>query len=306
MPRQKREDYAGAKHHVMNRGVRHGAIFFNDAYCLKFLSILESVVERFGIKVCAYVLMSNHYHLMVESVRGNLSEAMRMLSQEYTQFVNRSPGWDGPVFRGRFKNKIVYDDAHWSYLPLYLHMNPVRARMVTHAAQYIWSSHDVYCGEAIAPDWLSPDEVLEGLCGCEGYDEMFRAVQQGREMAPAEFAGILFERGGPNTGKKPRAAKHKTCRTPAAALKEVAELTGVTVTQLKTSTRGRGGNGPRALALWWLVYGAELGVKDAGLRLGMSSTASSKIMAKWKPGESSYSTQQLWDWKNELDTRKAQ
>ena len=188
MPRAKRDDFPGARHHVMNRGVRHGAIFYSDHHCIRFLELLEAAVERFGIRLVAYVLMGNHYHLLLESVRGNLSAAMKMISQEYTQFVNQSPGWEGPVFRGRFKSKLVIDDGHWHHLPMYMHLNPVRARMVTHASQYTWSSQTAYSGETNPPAWLDTGDLMDGYGGPAEYNELLEEVVQGRQPAPEEFS----------------------------------------------------------------------------------------------------------------------
>jgi putative transposase len=116
----------------MNGGARHEQVFWNDDSCSLFLDLLGEVVDRYGIVVHAYALMPNHFHLMVESVRANLGKAMQNLQFRYSQEVNREPGFDGSLFRGRYKNKLVMDEAHWFYLLSYLHLNPVRARLVTH------------------------------------------------------------------------------------------------------------------------------------------------------------------------------
>ena len=85
--------------------------------------------------------MPNHFHLMVESVYGNLSDAMKLLSARHVQEMNRRPGWDGSLFRGRFHSKVVYEDAHWQHLLAYVHLNPVEARLAMTPTQYQWTSH---------------------------------------------------------------------------------------------------------------------------------------------------------------------
>jgi REP element-mobilizing transposase RayT len=290
----------------MNRGARHGAIFFSDRHCMRFLELVAQAAEQYGIRIHAYVLMSNHYHLLLESVRGNLSAAMRMISQEYTQFVNQSSGWDGPVFRGRFKNKVVMDDAHWHYLPVYMHLNPVKARLVTHASQYLWSSHEVYCGNVKSPDWLDTRDLMAGYGSPEGYVTLYRDVLEGRQMAPDEFEDVLFENRRTQKRKTAVAVKHRAFRTPTEAMREVAELTGVPVSQLKAVGRGRAGNAPRALAVWWLVFGAERSPGEAARKLGMTANAASKILSKFRLSDTGYQSDNLWRWKAELESRKEQ
>lgn len=102
MPRKPRVDFPGAWHHVMHRGARRAPIFRTDRDVLRFLRVLDETVSQFLIEVHAYALMPNHYHLLVRSVHGNLSPAMRHLNANYTQKANRVHRWDGPLFRGRF------------------------------------------------------------------------------------------------------------------------------------------------------------------------------------------------------------
>jgi len=105
--RRKRVDYPGAWHHVMNRGARRAPIFAEESDCGELLRAVGETVARFGVEVHAYALMPNHYHLLVRSMVGNLSRAMRHLNGVYTQRINSAHGWDGPVFRGRFHSKVT-------------------------------------------------------------------------------------------------------------------------------------------------------------------------------------------------------
>ena len=135
-------------------------MFYNEECCRQFLDLVGRAVERFGIVVHAYVLMPNHFHLLVESVYENLSAALKLVSQEYTQYLNRTPGFDGSVFRGRFASKLVQDETHWHYLPIYFHLNSVRARMTMNLDDYAWSSHAAYLGETRFPEWLNTTDVM--------------------------------------------------------------------------------------------------------------------------------------------------
>ena len=111
MARPPRVDHEGAWHHVMNRGARRAPIFKADEHCSLFLDQVGDACDRFGIEVHAHALVPNHYHLLVRSPLGTLSDAMRRMGANYTQSVNRVNRWDGPVFRGRFRNQPL-DGGH--------------------------------------------------------------------------------------------------------------------------------------------------------------------------------------------------
>ena len=134
MSRPPRLDYPGARHHVMNRGARREAIFLDQQTCVRFLALLGTLPGRFGVRVHGYALMPNHFHLMLESTRGNLSRAMQYLSGEFVRRANARRSWDGPIFKGRFRNRVVETDAYWRDLLCYLHLNPIRAHLNALAA----------------------------------------------------------------------------------------------------------------------------------------------------------------------------
>ena len=100
MARPIRIDFPGAFHHVMNRSSKGTKVFGNDELCSFFLDVLGETAERFDIRVHGYALMPNHYHLLVESVYGNLSRAMSHLNGRFTQLANSERRKDGSVFRG--------------------------------------------------------------------------------------------------------------------------------------------------------------------------------------------------------------
>ena len=161
MPRSARIDFPGAKHHVMNRGARGENVFLDESYCSQFLLLMSRAVERYGIRVHGFAIMPNHFHLMVESVEGNLGEAMKYVTSQYGFFLNAEMGWDGQVFRGRYKNKPVYLEQHWIYLLAYLHLNPVRARLVHEPEDALWTSHQAYLGRGRGLDWLTTEDLSE-------------------------------------------------------------------------------------------------------------------------------------------------
>ena len=160
MARPIRIEFAGAFYHVTSRGDRREAIYEDDTDRFRFLEVLGYVVERFNWRCHAYCLMTNHYHLVVETVDGNLSNGMRQLNGVFTQWSNRRHHRTGHLFQGRYKAILVDSEAYLLALARYVVLNPVRANMVTHPAQWPWSSYQQTVGQAQTPAWLCVDSTL--------------------------------------------------------------------------------------------------------------------------------------------------
>jgi len=164
MARPPRSDPEAGWHHVMNRGIDHGDIFFGDLDRIEFGVRLGDVHERFGVQIHAYCLMDNHYHLLIHCPDGGLSAAMQRLGSLYTRHVNDRLGRDGAIFRGRFHSRIVDSDAHLLAVVRYIHRNALDLPGVGAVDEYRWSSHRTYLGHRRRPPWLHLDVVL-GLAG---------------------------------------------------------------------------------------------------------------------------------------------
>jgi len=130
-----------------------------------FLSVLSHVIDRFGWICHAYCLMSNHFHLMIETPKGNLSRGMRQLNGMYTQRFNRTHGRVGHVFQGRFKSIVVDKDAYLLELSRYIVRNPVAAGMVKDVGDWPWSSYLATSGEASSPGFLDVEWLLSQFGG---------------------------------------------------------------------------------------------------------------------------------------------
>jgi putative transposase len=154
MARPLRLEFPGALWHVTSRGNGREAIFRDDEDRLAFIDVLARVVAMFRWKLHAYVLMGNHYHLMVETPEPNLSRGMRQLNGMYTQRFNRSHGRVGHVLQGRFKGVLVEREAHLLELARYVVLNPVRAGSVKSAMDWRWSSFRATAGLSESPEWL--------------------------------------------------------------------------------------------------------------------------------------------------------
>ena len=161
MARPLRIEYPGATYHVTSRGNERKAIFRGDLDRRKFLELLSSSVEQFILQLHAYVLMDNHYHLLVETPEGGLSRAVRYLNGVYTQYFNRRHRRVGHLFQGRYKAILIDKDSYLMELSRYIHLNPWRVRSgVKDPLRYRWSSLRAYVGWEKAPSWLVTDEIL--------------------------------------------------------------------------------------------------------------------------------------------------
>ena len=165
MPRPLRIQYAGAIYHLMSRGDRRQAIFSDDTDRHAFLSLLERTCEKTGWQVHAFVLMGNHFHLVVETPQPNLRVGMQWLLGVYTQAYNRRHAFWGHLFGGRYKARLV-DERDACYLRTvcdYVHLNPARAGLVAAAdplESYPWSSYPLYLHPTRRPVWLRVDRLL--------------------------------------------------------------------------------------------------------------------------------------------------
>ncbi|MBA4142854.1 MAG: transposase [Nitrosospira sp.] len=160
MSRPLRLEFAGAIYHVAARGNARAAIFLDDEGRSLFLDVLAECVARFGWLCHAYCLMDNHYHLLIETPKGNLSAGMRQLNGIYTQRFNRRHGRIGHVFQGRFKAILVERESYLLELCRYVVLNPVRAKMVQDPAEHGWSSYPAMIGAIVTPQWLYADWLL--------------------------------------------------------------------------------------------------------------------------------------------------
>jgi REP element-mobilizing transposase RayT len=184
MARPIRIEFPGALYHLTSRGDGREDIYLNDTDRILFQAVLADVCERFNWVCHAYCLMSNHYHLLIETPDGNLSRGMRQLNGVYTQAFNREHGRVGHVFQGRYKSILVEKDSYLLELARYIVLNPVRAGMVRSAKDWPWSSYRATCGQVKAPNWLAVDWLLSAFSArkskaIEGYKQF---VAEGKDQ----------------------------------------------------------------------------------------------------------------------------
>ena len=163
MSRPLRIEYRGAWYHVMNLGRRGESIFAGKQDYRQFVELLKETTETWNLRVAAYCLMANHYHLLVRTPDANISRCMRHIDGVYTQRFNRLHRCDGQLFRGRYKSILLDADSYLLQLVKYIHRNPLRAGVTDKLDRYAWSSHRGYLSRSEKWDWLHKEYVLSML-----------------------------------------------------------------------------------------------------------------------------------------------
>lgn len=176
MGRPLRITYAGAHYHVTSRGNEQKDIFKSRRDREQFLSYLESSVTRYGARVHAYCLMTNHYHLLLETPEGNLPEVMRHINGAYTNYYNTKRKRAGHLFQGRYKAILIEADEYMMELSRYIHLNPVRCGLSEKPEAYLWSSYMDYVGTRPAPSWLCTDMVKERFGDSKSYRQFVEEI----------------------------------------------------------------------------------------------------------------------------------
>jgi REP element-mobilizing transposase RayT len=155
--------------------------------------LLDQVVTRCGWRVFAWVLMTNHFHLFVRTPEANLSAGVHDLNSGYASLFNRRYRRAGSLFQGRFKAVLVESETHSWELSRYIHLNPVRTRIVQRARDYRWSSYPAYLDRRKAPDWLDWETVVleraKDLARARAAYRRFVEAAVGKALkSPLEFA----------------------------------------------------------------------------------------------------------------------
>ena len=195
MARPLRVEFAGAIYHLTSRGNARQKVFFTDTDRELFLDTLSQVVSRYGWICHAYCLMANHYHLLVETPKGNLSLGMRQLNGMYTQSFNRRHNRVGHLFQGRFKAILVEKESYLLELCRYIVLNPVRVKGKGEIGGWKWSSYRATAGLASVPEFLSTDWILGqfGKNRAKAQKQYRTFVREGLENRPwEELKGQIY------------------------------------------------------------------------------------------------------------------
>jgi len=164
--RQPRFTYPGAYHHCMNRGINGEAVFREGTHKTVFLGMLADKVQKFRIRLFAYCIMDNHYHLVLENASGRMSDFFRTLNTQYAFYYRKHTlEGKGYVFQSRFVSTLIQDDVYLKQVIVYILHNPVQAGITDNFRKYQWSSAKEYFRKE-KPKWLDC-EFVEMLFGSQ-------------------------------------------------------------------------------------------------------------------------------------------
>jgi putative transposase len=293
MARPLRIDIPGALHHVTSRGNERRPIFRSNRDRDAFLQLLADAVKRFRWSVTAWVLMTNHFHLLIQTPEANLSRGMQWLSGTYADWFNRRHKRSGHLFQGRFKSFIIDKDTYSAEVLRYVVLNPLRAKIVARPEEYRWSSYRATAGLEAAPDWLDlaavyghfdpdrtaaqaryTDYVVARVDSQERlWDQAINGIYLGGEEWAKQMRRVVESR--PRSTDHPvkqRAVGRPTVQKVVAAVAEAAA-------QAKELVRSRGGGALRRLVAWiaWNEGLETLRTIAAALRLRSEGYVSSLI-----------------------------
>jgi putative transposase len=155
MSRRPRLQFPGAVYHVMTRGNRKAAIFNEDSDRQRFLTTLADALRLYDAACDAMCLMPNHYHLILETPRGNVARVMRYINGVFAQRMNRKYALTGHLFESRYRSPLIQRETYLKRATRYIVRNPLRAGLVADPADYPWSSYRATAGLEEPPPWLS-------------------------------------------------------------------------------------------------------------------------------------------------------
>lgn len=160
MARPLRIEYIGALYHIAARGNEKNPIYKEEGDYEKFLKVLSELPQRYGVIIHGYILMVNHYHLLIETPKGNITKVMHYLNAAYSGYFNKKYKRVGHLFQGRYKGLLIEKERYLFSVSRYIHLNPVRALIVRRPEEHKWSSYPEYIGRSKGNGWLTCEWIL--------------------------------------------------------------------------------------------------------------------------------------------------
>lgn len=285
MARPLRLQFPGATYHITSRGNEQKPIFRSDADRLHFLGLLSQVVARFGWLVYSWTLMTNHYHLVVETPGANLSRGMHWLNGRYAGYFNRRRKRRGHLFQGRFGSVLIEKQTHLNEVLRYTVLNPVRAGMVAHPGEYRWSSYNACAGVEPPPAWLCMDwlyaldddparahEIYRDhvAAGIGSTESIWEGLEGQVYLGSPEWIEQMRQR----VEDEPRSAEHPAAHRllPRTTMEQVLESVAEACQMTCDSLRRPGRPAERMLAAWVGWHHAVLRLREIAAALRLRST----------------------------------
>jgi len=203
--RRARLTWPGAFHHIMNRGLKGEEIFKNPALKTTYLDMLKEESAKFKMRIFAYCIMDNHFHLVLENTTGRLSDFQKVLNGRYGIYYRKCEGNSGYVFQGRFKSTLIEDDSYLMRSIVYVLTNPVKAGIVEEYCNYRWSSAKAYF-QPQSSSWLDVELVNEMFGSKKEFErqiEMYGPIMGSMEFI-REAKKKYNRRGKPDAVKRKR------------------------------------------------------------------------------------------------------
>lgn len=284
MARRPRVLVPGLLYHVIARGNQRQATFLTDLDYRAYLGRLATYRKRYGVSLYAYCLMPNHVHLLVQTSEPPLSKFMQGLQQSYTQRFNRVHGKVGHLFQGRYKAIVCDRDAYLATLIRYIHLNPVRARLVERPEAYPYSGHRAYlAGDGMG--LIDPGPVLRMLGGRAayerfvlagigaGHEDRYYQTQDQQFLGGRGFAERIGQRAGQPAGAVPRKPLEMV-------VEELASRVALDPSTLRSPDRSQSVSGARAAVSFVLVRRLGYRVADVAAALGRDAATISVIVSR--------------------------
>ena len=305
MARPVRVDVEGGWYHVTARGIERRAIFGDGRDHEHFLELLGAMGERYGVEIHAYVLMGNHYHLLIRTPHANASAAIQWLNVSYSVWFNRRRKRVGHVFQGRFSSVLIDGEGSWALsASVYIHLNPIRTkgqglgkasnraesrglvpidreaviRRLRKLRAWRWSSYGAYAGYGPEPEWLTMEELLERGGGRKEYRQcVHRHVTRGDTPEGYEDFGGRVALGSQEFLKKVKGWVGRVTKEQPDRKQVLKRVTVVEVVKLVERKRGeewaefsnRHGDWGRELVLYLARQRSGLTLGEIGLALGI-------------------------------------
>jgi putative transposase len=305
MPRKPRVEYSGAFYHVITRGNQRQNLFHDDKDREFYLDRLEQYRKRYGFTIYAYVLMSNHVHLLIETGKTPLSKIMQGLQFSYTRYFNRRYRKIGHLFQGRYRAIICDREEYLLELVRYIHLNPARMKRPSAVGEHRWSSHRAYLGAASIVE-VDTESVLERFSRRvrraregylrfikegegQGHDERYYATVDQRFLGDDRFVKEIGKKVGEDREVEPKMRRVKF----SALLNVIAEQHGAEAKTLVQAGRQRQWVKTRSMLVYMAREFGGMTVKELGKRLNRDPSIISRLYSAYTGSRDSVAESRL-------------